>query len=201
MWLAAVLIPVAYVMGMLPSAVLVARVKGHDILSEGSGNPGASNVVRVLGWKAGSLVMAMDLAKGAAAAGLGLAVGGRAGAFALGLAAVLGHTLPLLRKGGKGVAAAGGMLVVLYPLIVAGLAATWFVVSRLLRKASLASILVTAAFPVLVGAAGYGIGETVVVAALSVFVMIRHSGNIRRLIHHEEMDLTPPPGEGRQGPA
>lgn len=201
MWLAAVLLPVAYAMGMLPSAVLVARARGHDILSEGSGNPGASNVVRVLGWRAGSLVMAMDFGKGAAAAGLGIAVGGRAAAFALGLSAVLGHTLPLLRKGGKGVAAAGGMLVVLYPLIVAGLATTWFVVSRLLRKASLASILVTVAFPVLVGVSGYGIRETAAIAALSAFVVVRHSGNIRRLIKHEEMDLTAPPGEGRGGAA
>ena len=196
MWLAVVLLPVAYALGMLPSAVLVARAKGHDILSEGSGNPGASNVVRVLGWRVGALVMAMDFGKGAAAAAVGLLAVGRAGAFALGLAAVLGHTLPLLRKGGKGVAAAGGMLVVLYPLIVVGLAAAWFIVSRLLRKASLASLLVTAAFPVLVGVTGYGIRETMVIAALSAFVVVRHAGNIRRLIHHEEMDLTAPPGEG-----
>src|SRR3989304_7151524 len=110
MWLAVVLLPVAYALGMLPSAVLVARAKGHDILSEGSGNPGASNVVRVLGWRVGARVMAMDFGRGAAAAAVGLLAVGRAGAFALGLAAVLGHTLPLLRKGGKGVAGAGGML-------------------------------------------------------------------------------------------
>ncbi len=194
-----VLLPVAYAMGMLPSAVLVARAKGHDVLSEGSGNPGASNVIRLLGWRVGALVMAMDFAKGAAAAGIGMLAAGRFGAFALGIAAVLGHTFPMLRKGGKGVAAAGGMLVVLYPVIVAALAAAWFVVSRLLRKASLASILVTAAFPVLVAATGYGIEETVAIAALSAFVVVRHAGNIRRLIHHEEMDLAAPPRKGRAG--
>ena len=64
----------------------------------------------------------MDFAKGALAAGVGLAVDGRPGAFVLGVAAVVGHTFPLYRKGGKGVAAAGGMLVVLFPLIVVGLA-------------------------------------------------------------------------------
>jgi len=201
MWRVAVFLPLAYAIGMLPSAVLVARARGHDILSEGSGNPGASNIVRVLGWRAGSLVLAMDFAKGATAAGLGLAAGGRAGAFALGLAAVLGHALPVLRRGGKGVAAAGGMLAVLYPLIAAGLAAAWFIVSRVFGKASLASLLVTVAFPVLVGATGHGIKETAATVALSAFIVVRHAGNIRRLISHEEMDLSAPPGERRAGGA
>ncbi|MCZ7535285.1 MAG: glycerol-3-phosphate acyltransferase [Acidimicrobiia bacterium] len=200
MWATLLLLPLAYALGMFPSAVLVARVKGHDILSEGSGNPGASNVIRVLGWRAGALVMAMDFAKGAAAAGVGLGVAGRAGAFALGAAAILGHTFPLLRRGGKGVAAAGGMLVVLYPLIAVGVGVVWFVVARLLRKASLASILATTASPVLVAAAGYGIRETAVIAVLSGFVIVRHSGNIRRLIRHEEADLSAPP-RGRRSDA
>ena len=65
----------------------------------------------------------------------------------LGVAAVVGHTFPLNRKGGKGVAAAGGVLVVLYPLIVVGLAVVWFVVARVLHKASLASLLVHGAVP------------------------------------------------------
>lgn len=201
MWPTVALLPVAYALGTFPSALLVARAKGHDITAEGSGNPGASNVIRVLGWKAGALVMGLDLAKGAAAAGVGLAVGGRAGAYALGLAAVLGHTFPIVRKGGKGVAAAGGMLAVLYPLILVGLTVTWFVVSRVLKKASLASLIVSAAFPFLVWGLGYSVGEIAAIGALSVFVIVRHTGNIRRLIRHEEMDLTAPPHEGEAGAA
>ncbi len=193
MWLVLILLPAAYTVGMLPSAVLIARAKGHDILSEGSGNPGASNVIRVLGWRLGAVVMAMDFAKGAAATGVGLAVAGRAGAFALGAAAILGHTFPLLRRGGKGVAAAGGMLVVLYPFIAVGVGVVWLVVARLLKKASLASLLVTTASPVLVAVTGYGIRETAVIAALSAFLIVRHAGNIRRLIRHEEADLSAPP--------
>src|SRR6478672_465384 len=133
----ALLIPVAWLLGTFPSAQIVARAHGRDILQEGSGNPGASNVGRLLGWKAGALVLLLDFAKGAIAAGVGLAIGGRPGAFVLGVAAVVGHTLPLYRKGGKGVAAAGGALVVLYPFIVVGLAVVWFVVARVLHKASL----------------------------------------------------------------
>ena len=143
---------------------------------EGSGNPGASNVGRLLGWRAGSLVLVLDFAKGAIAAGVGLAVGGRPGAFVLGVAAVLGHTFPLYRKGGKGVATAGGALVVLYPLIVLGARVVWFVVARVLHKASLASLLCTIAFPVAVALTGHDLWEDVVVAALAVLIVVAARG-------------------------
>src|SRR6476620_10150759 len=151
----AILVPLAWLLGTFPSAQLVARAHGRDILKEGSGNPGASNVGRLLGWKAGALVLLLDFSKGAIAAGVGMAIGGRPGACVLGVAAVIGHTVPLYRKGGKGVAAAGGALVVLYPLIVVGLALVWFVVARLLHKASLASLLTTILFPAAVAAFQY----------------------------------------------
>ena len=109
-----VLIPFAWALGTFPTAVLVARAHGHDVTREGSGNPGASNVARLVGWRAGALVLVIDFAKGAIAAGVGLAVGGRAGAFALGVAAIVGHTFPLYRKGGKGVATNIGILFGLY---------------------------------------------------------------------------------------
>src|SRR6476659_8746036 len=187
------LVPVAWLLGTFPSAVLVARAHGHDVLREGSGNPGASNVARLVGWRAGALVLVCDFAKGALAAGVGDAVGGRVGAFALGVAAIVGHTFPIYRKGGKGVATAGGALVVLYPLIVVGLAVVWFVVARLLHKASLASLHTTVLFPVAVGVFGYDVWEIVVVAALAVLVIIRHLGNIRRLLRRQEIDLGAPP--------
>jgi glycerol-3-phosphate acyltransferase PlsY len=186
-------VPLAWLLGTFPSAQLVARAHGRDILEEGSGNPGASNVARLLGWRAGALVLLLDFSKGAIAAGAGYLIGGRGGACALGVAAVIGHTFPIYRKGGKGVAAAGGALVVLYPLIVVGLAVVWFVVARLLHKASLASLLTTVLFPVAVGVLGYDVWEIVVVAALAVLVIIRHLGNIRRLLRRQEIDLGAPP--------
>ena len=191
--LVAAVAPLAWLLGTFPSALLVARAHGRDVLSEGSGNPGASNVARLLGWKAGALVLLLDFAKGALAAGAGMVVGGRAGACALGVAAVVGHTFPLYRKGGKGVAAAGGALVVLYPLIVVGLAVVWFVVARLLHKASLASLLTTVLFPTAVAVLGYDAWEIAVVSALAVLVIVRHLGNIRRLLRRQEIDLGAPP--------
>ena len=116
----ALCVPLAWLLGTFPSAQLVARAHGRDILKEGSGNPGASNVARLLGWRAGAIVLLLDFAKGLIAAGAGMAIGGRPGAFALGVAAIVGHTFPIYRKGGKGIATGGGALVVLYPLIVVG---------------------------------------------------------------------------------
>jgi acyl phosphate:glycerol-3-phosphate acyltransferase len=185
----ALLVPLAWLLGTFPSANLVARAKGRDIQREGSGNPGASNVGRLLGWRYGAVVMLMDFAKGALTAGVGLAVIGRPGAYILGAAAVLGHMFPLYRKGGKGVAAAAGMLVVLFPVIVVGLFVVWLVVARLLKKASLASLLVTVLFPVTVAVAGYDLWEVAVLGALAVLVILRHAANIRRLLRREEIDL------------
>jgi acyl phosphate:glycerol-3-phosphate acyltransferase len=185
----AALVPVAWLLGTFPSALLVARAHGRDILHEGSGNPGASNVARLLGWKAGLLVLLLDFVKGALAAGVGLAVEGRAGAFALGIAAVVGHTVPLYRKGGKGVATAGGALVVLYPLIVVGLAPVWFVVARVLHKASLASLLITVLFPLAVIVFDYDAWEIAAVVVLAVLLVARHAPNIRRLLRRQEIDL------------
>jgi glycerol-3-phosphate acyltransferase PlsY len=132
----------------------------------------------------------MDIAKGALAAGVGLAVAGRAGGFALGLAAVLGHTFPLYRKkGGKGIATAGGWLLVMYPLPALILAPIWLIVVGITRKASLGSIVITVLFPVLAALFGYSWVEVGMLCAVAVFVLVRHAGNIRRLVRHEEHDL------------
>lgn len=186
--LALVLLVPAYLLGTFPSALLVARMGGHDVLAEGSGNPGASNVARLMGWKAGLVVLLADFGKGAIASGVGLAVAGRAGAFALGIAAVVGHMFPATRrfKGGKGVATAGGMLIVLYPVIVLILGVVWFVVARVLKLASVASLLCAVLFPVLVAVGGYGPLEIAVIAALAVVVIARHGANVRRLFQGRE---------------
>jgi glycerol-3-phosphate acyltransferase PlsY len=195
------LIPVAYVLGTFPSAVLVARAGGHDVLREGSGNPGASNVARIMGWKAGLLVMLADFAKGALAAGAGLAIDGHAGAYLLGIAAVLGHMLPVTRrfKGGKGVATGGGVLVVVFPLIVGALLAVWILVARVLKRASIASLLIAVAFPVAVWLTGGSTLDIAMTSTLAVVVILRHASNLRRLVRGEEHTLggaVAPDGDG-----
>src|SRR6478752_7036366 len=146
------LLPLAYLLGTFPSAALVARTRGIDILKAGSGNPGASNTTRLLGWKLGLVVLLADIGKGALAAGVGLALDGHRGAYLLGVAAVLGHVFPVTRrfKGGRGVATGGGVMLVIFPLLTLALTALWIVLARLTHKASIASVTVAIAFPIAV---------------------------------------------------
>jgi glycerol-3-phosphate acyltransferase PlsY len=195
----ALLVPAAYLLGTFPSAELIARRKGVDVNAEGSGNPGASNTFRLLGWKAGALVFALDFAKGALAALVGLLVDGHEGAYVLGAAAIVGHTLPVTRrfKGGRGVATGAGVVFVVFPLLTAGAALVWFVVVRVTHKASIASLTVIVLFPIAVAATGASVTDIVVVSCLALLVVARHLSNLRRLVRGEELGLDPgqePPG-------
>jgi glycerol-3-phosphate acyltransferase PlsY len=198
MW--AVLILPAYLLGTFPSAEIVARASGVDIATVGSGNPGASNVTRVLGWRKGVLVFGLDAAKGAVATLVGLWAGGwdggpgdpRVAGYALGAAAIVGHVFPVTRgfRGGKGVATGGGVMAVLHPAVVAALAVVWLVASRLTGRASVASIACVALFPIglaVTGAPAWEFGATVALAAL---VLARHGGNVVRLLRGGEPSLT-----------
>jgi acyl phosphate:glycerol-3-phosphate acyltransferase len=189
MW--AVLLPVAYLIGTFPSAALVARANGIDIRTVGSGNPGASNVTRVLGWRKGVWVFVLDAAKGAAAAGLGLLAGGRPAGYALGAAAVIGHVFPVWQRfrGGKGVATGGGIATVMSPIAFAALVLLWFAVSQSTRKASVASIAVVALLPVGVGIEQRDWREVLAIVGICVLVIARHLGNLRRLLGRREHAL------------
>jgi glycerol-3-phosphate acyltransferase PlsY len=189
-----VLVPFAYLLGTFPSAAIVARRAGKDVTQEGSGNPGASNVTRMLGWKAGVLVLLLDMGKGALAAGVGLALDGHRGAYILGVAAVLGHVFPVTRrfKGGRGVATAGGVLVVLFPLAIAILAVVWFAIARGLKKASVASVVCAVLFPTIVAVRGGSTLDIAVTSGLAAIVIVRHFANLRRLVRGEEHELGQP---------
>ncbi len=189
-WVVVLLVP-AYLLGTFPTAHLIVRSHGRDVTREGSGNPGASNVGRLLGWRWGLLAFASDAAKGAIPAGAGLIVEGRAGGYLLGLAAVIGHVFPVTRrfKGGRGVATAAGMILVLHPLVALALVAAWLFLGRVLRMASVASLVCAAALPVLVwlsDRAGWEIG---IAAAIAALIVARHAKNLRRLLGGRELRI------------
>jgi acyl phosphate:glycerol-3-phosphate acyltransferase len=196
------LVPLAYLLGTFPSAGLVARASGHDVNREGSGNPGASNAFRLLGWKAGLLVLALDMGKGALAAGVGSALYGHRGAYILGIAAVLGHVFPVTRhfKGGRGVATGAGVLAVVFPLVLAILAIVWVAIARGLHKASIASVVCALAFPIIVAARGAGPLDIAVTTALALIVVVRHFNNLRRLVRGEEPGLVAPAAQPSEAP-
>jgi acyl phosphate:glycerol-3-phosphate acyltransferase len=188
---AASLFVLAYLLGTFPSAELVARHYGVDVTKAGSGNPGASNVIRLVGWKAGVVVLLADMAKGSIAAAAGLAIDGHRGAYILGVAAVLGHVFPVWRrfKGGRGVATGAGVFLVVFPLITAGLAVVWIAIARGLHKASVASLVCAIAAPILVGVFGGTTLDVVVVAGVALLLIARHASNLRRLVRGEEHGL------------
>ena len=186
------LCPLAYVVGLFPSAHIVARRGGIDVTTSGSGNPGASNVGRLLGRRAGITVFALDAAKGAVPALVGAAVAGRGAGLVLGAAALLGHVFPLGRdrRGGKGVATAGGVCLGLYPVVAAIAIGSWVVLAKVTGKASLASLLATLSVPAGLIVMGRPWGEIAGVGAMALLIVVRHRANLRRLVRGDEIALS-----------
>ena len=186
MW--ALALPLAYLLGTFPSALLIARAHGIDITTFGSGNPGASNVTRALGWRRGVWVFVLDAAKGAIAAGAGLWLDGRAGGYLFGAAAVLGHVAPATRRfrGGKGVATGGGVILVMLPVVGATVIVLWWVVTRRTGKAAIGSIVAVVAAGVGMAIRGAPAWEFGVAVGLCLLILSRHLGNVRRILRREE---------------
>jgi glycerol-3-phosphate acyltransferase PlsY len=181
----------AYLVGTFPTAALVGRRRGVDPTASGSGNPGATNMLRTAGRRAGVATLTGDVAKGALAAGAGWAVGGHGLGVACGVAAVVGHVLPVTRgfRGGKGVATGAGMAMVLFPVAMAVAAAVFALVVGVSRTVSLASMAAVTALPVgaaLLGAPGR---EVAALAACAAVVVGAHRDNIVRLAHGVEPRL------------
>lgn len=175
-----------YLLGSMPFGYWVPRVvRREDIRTKGSGNVGASNVFRVYGRSLGIPVAALDLAKGFAAASLGLWAGGALiGVLAAG-AAMIGHARPVFlrfEKGGKMVATAGGATFALAPLAAVCCVALWLAVFLVTRYASLASMVTAAGLAVFVVVFGYPWPIVAFGIAGAVAVIAMHRQNIRRLL-------------------
>jgi glycerol-3-phosphate acyltransferase PlsY len=173
---------VAYFIGTLPSAIIIARSKGIDITTFGSGNPGASNVARALGWKYGGMVFVLDAAKGAIPVAAMLS--DRPFAYLCGAAAIVGHIFPVTRsfKGGKGIATGGGVLLPLHPPVMVGALITWLLIAKVGKKASVASIVVVPLVMIGLAVIGTPAWEIFAFIGLGVLIEIRHLSNIKRLI-------------------
>jgi acyl phosphate:glycerol-3-phosphate acyltransferase len=184
-------LPLVYLLGTFPSAHLVARANGLDITTFGSGNPGASNVTRALGWRKGIWVFVLDAAKGAIAAGIGLAIDGRPAGYLLGAAAVLGHVYPATRRfrGGKGVATGGGVLLVMLPIVGVSVILLWWIVTKVTGTAAVGSIVAVLAAGIGLAVKGAAAWEFAAALGLCALVLVRHAGNMRRLVRREEPAL------------
>ena len=187
----------AYLVGSLSFAVIVSRLMGlSDPRSYGSGNPGATNVLRSGNKWAALLTLVLDALKGYAPVMVALAWHDRWGlgdmTLALvGLAAFLGHLWPVFFKfqGGKGVATAAGALLALNPLLGVATLLTWIIVAAFFRYSSLAS-LVAAVFAPFYELLIWGGGEIMVALVPMCLLLIwRHEGNIRKLLSGTESKI------------
>jgi glycerol-3-phosphate acyltransferase PlsY len=194
----------AYLLGAIPTGYLAVKwARGIDIRTVGSGNMGATNVFRVLGWKGGLGVLAFDMGKGLAAVKLGPALGFPHGSWpvlAAALAAVLGHnyTCFLKFKGGKGVATSAGVLFGLAPVSIGASLAVFLLAFLSTRMISLGSLSGALVLPLAVWFSGEGGSGTLarwqpvlwLSLALAAFVWIRHLPNIKRILAGNENKLT-----------
>lgn len=191
----ALCVAVSYLLGTFPTAVLVTRRRGVDPTRAGSGNPGATNVLRTAGKRAGVATLIGDVAKGALAAGGGWLAGGHGLGVACGIAAVVGHVVPVTRglRGGKGVATGAGMAVVLYPMAMAVATVGFVLVVALTRMVSLASIVAVGLLAPVAAALGASGWEVAALALCAVLIVARHRDNISRIRRGEERRLGVPP--------
>jgi glycerol-3-phosphate acyltransferase PlsY len=190
-WTVVAAVAAAYLIGSIDFAVLVARTKGVDIYDVGSGNPGAANVARNLGWGAAVQVLVGDFLKGAIAALLGLLAADATVGFGAGLAAVVGHCFPVWHRfrGGKGVATGGGALAVVAPVVALVLVVIWGALARVGRISSIASLTVVVLSVPAVAVAGHRGWSLLWAGGMMVLIVARHRSNIVRLIRGEEGSL------------
>lgn len=186
---------IAYLAGSVPSAHIAGRLRGIDLRRHGSGNLGATNVARVLGWKTGLAVFCVDVLKGALPVALlpNVIASPRPDLWAVvcGAAAILGHVRPVFllgKGGGKGVATAAGVFLALawLPLLISQL--VFFLVIGTTRYMSLASLSAALTLPVAILAVTRNPASPVFVASIPivVFVFYTHRSNIARLRRGEE---------------
>lgn len=185
------LVVLGYLAGSIPFGVLLTRwLRGVDVRQSGSGNIGATNVTRVAGRKLGAVVLLLDALKGALPVALALRVapGQPLLHVLVALSAVLGHVYPVWLKlhGGKGVATALGVLVVLVPVAAVAGAAMYVLIVAVWRVSSLGS-LVAGGTAVVTSALTADAKEYAALSAVLFLLMLwTHRGNIQRLLRHSE---------------
>lgn len=194
----AILIVLAYLIGSIPTAVWVSkRMFGIDIREHGSGNAGATNTFRILGAKAGSMVMVVDMLKGFVAVKLALfspfpwtSVPFMNLEIFLGIAAVVGHIFPIWAdfRGGKGIATLFGMILSIQPLVAVSLVLVFILILYLTRYVSLSSIAASITFPVLILFIfqEHELSYQLFAIATAFLVILTHYKNISRLISGNE---------------
>ena len=178
------LIPASFLVGSFPSALLVGRLVGHDPTAEGSGNPGATNMFRIAGLKAGTATLIFDVVKALSAALAGRIADGTTLAAWCGAAAVIGHIFPILRqsRGGKGVACFGGLTIGAWPVLAPIGLALWIGPAKLSGQSFVGALIGVPSVAVGTMVLGRPTAEVLIAWALAVLIVGRHHPNIREFL-------------------
>lgn len=184
-----ILIAIAFIIGSVPFGLLIARLKGVDLRKTGSGNIGATNVLRAVGKVPALLTLAGDILKGTIAVALG-------GYFLdnllmkgiVGLAAIAGHNFSLFLgfKGGKGVATSIGVLILFAPKAALITLALWLGVALMTRYSSLGAIVSFGLLPLNIYLFDYTKEKLIISVIIASLLLFRHSANIKRLLNGSE---------------
>ena len=189
----ALAIVAAYLLGSVPFAMISSKVFGlADPRTYGSGNPGATNVLRSGNKKAALMTLIGDALKGAVAVIVAQQMGLSDTLIALvALAVFLGHLYPIFLKfkGGKGVATAAGVLLALDPILGLAVAGTWLLVAYVSRYSSLAALIAAASAPVIAVLMHGATNQTIVVGILGMALIGKHWQNIQRLLAGQESKI------------
>ena len=191
------MIIVSYLLGAIPTSLIIGKLtKKVDIREFGSGNVGASNAFRVLGVIPGIITLIIDIAKGLICATIIASFFHRGypdqfyNLFQIiaGTSSIIGHnwTIFLDFKGGKGVATSTGVFLAISPIPILLCVVVWGICALITRYVSLSSIIAAVSLPVFIGVFNFKIGNLVFGIVAAVFVVIRHKGNIERLLHGTE---------------
>ncbi len=173
-----------YLLGAIPSGLILTFLAGHgDVRKFGSGNIGATNVLRTGRKDIAFLTLLLDMGKGAAAVIIFRELYSPLAGTIAGLSAFLGHIFPIWLgfRGGKGVATFFGVMLALSPIAGIGAAITWLLVAKVSKLSSLAALVAAGLSPVYVSLMGLGKGTTILVAAMTLLIFYRHEQNIHRL--------------------
>lgn len=181
---------VSYLLGSIPFGIIIAKVFKHvNLRKVGSGNIGATNVMRVGGLRLAGLVWILDMAKAVVAVLLGRYVGGAAFGVWCGFVAIVGHCFPIWLNfhGGKGVSALFGIFLAVNPILFIICGIEWLVVALSSGYSSLGALVVFCLVPVLGFLMSFNIG--VAFLAISLLCFIRHRENMSRLFHGKESKI------------
>lgn len=187
-----VLIILSFLTGSIPTGLLIAKSKGIDLRKVGSGNIGATNVLRVVGKKAALFTLFGDIAKGTLPVSIGKLFGlGVLDTGIVGLSAILGHNFsPFLKfKGGKGVATSIGVLLAFSPYTALLTTTIWLFTAKRTRYSSLSALVAFGLLPVSIYILDFSKEKMIIAITITVLIYIRHTANIKRLVQGTESKI------------